>query len=282
MKIFLFLIILYFISFFKTHDNYCQDDITLITALFKIETNRYNFTNYLDWVNNLLSINRSIVFFIDKNISQLIKNKRPKIFVNKTIWIENDFKDLYSYKHFKKEFNETYLIDGAKYKHTVPLFILWAEKCFFIKKTIYYNYFRSKCFYWIDAGYFREKNMSSFINNWPSTEKCYSDPRVLINGVREIGSNEFKLLKSFDYIAHEKFKNNCNVGAGLFGGQAKYLIRFIYYYYKTIKLFYKKKKFIGSEQNLYTYINYLHKDIVNLINTKMNYYYFKTYLSKND
>ena len=234
---------------------------------------------YFIWINNLLQINASFVFYIDENLSKFIKNKRPKIYENKTVWIETKFSDLYSYKHFKKDFTETYLLSEKKTMHSVPLYIIWAEKSFFLKKSIYRNYFNSECFYWIDAGFFRDINMSRYLYNWPSYDKCKKDPRVIINLIRNISNKEINNLKLFDNIEHEKFKHIANVGGGLFGGKSDYLIRFIYLYYKTIKLFIKKKKFIGCDQNLYTYISFFHKDIVNIIYSKGDYHYFKFYLS---
>ena len=279
-KFIFLLLFLYFLQNIMLSNHYPQDNITLVTAFFNVSSPRHKFNEYLIWINNLLQLNISLVFFIDKSISVQIKYKRPKIYEKKTIWIENDLTDLYSYKHFKKEFSKSFLIDKAKYKHSVPLFIVWAEKLFFLKKTIFINYFKSKCFYWIDAGYFREKNMSNYLFNWPSIDKCNEDPRVIINGIRKFDDKELNGLKNFNYQTHDKFMNNYNIAAGLFGGQSSYILKFVYLYYKTIKLFIRKKKFIGSEQNLYTFIGYLHKDIVKVINSG-DFYYFKDFLSNN-
>jgi len=271
----LLFVLINIILFFKLNKKiYPKDNITLVTALFKLKTNRHKFNSYFNWIKNLLSINSSIIIFTDNYIYKRIKGKRPKIYNNKTIWIKYDFSNLYSYKHFKKDFIKSYKIDRLKNKHNVQLFIVWAEKCFFLKKSIYRNFFGSKCFYWIDAGYFRDNNMSLFLNNWPSIKKCNEDPRVIINGIRILHKNEINGLKSFDFNTHYKFMNNFNIGSALFGGKSNYLIKFIYLYYKTLKLFIKKEKFIGSEQNLFTFIAYLYPKIVNLINSR-KWYYFK-------
>lgn len=240
-KIIKFLFLLFFLSFLQDilfANHYPQDDITLVTAFFNVSSPRHKFNEYLIWINNLLQLNIFLVFFIDKSISNQIKYKRPKIYENKTIWIENDLTDLFSYKHFKNDFSKSFLIDKAKYKHSVPLFIVWAEKIFFLKKTIFSNYYKSKCFYWIDARYFRDKNMSDYLFNWPSIGKCNEDPRVIINGIRKIDDTELNGLKNFNSKIHDKFMNNCNIAAGLFGGESSYLLKFVYFYYKTIRSFY--------------------------------------------
>jgi len=278
-KFLFFLIFIYLLISLYIKNKYPTDNITLVTAFFKLETNRHTLNEYFIYIQNLLLINASFVFYIDKNISKFIMEKRPKIYENKTVWIETNFSDLFSFRHFKKDFTETYLLCEKKNFHSVPLYIIWAEKVKFLKRSIYNNYFNSKCFYWIDAGFFHDKNMSNYLYNWPSYDKCKKDPRVIINQVRNLSNMEINNIIHFDSIEHENFKHKANVGGGLFGGRSDYLIKFIYLYYKAIKLFKKKKKFIGSEQNIYTYVSFLHKDITNIINSNGNFHYFKLYLS---
>ena len=140
----------------KEINNLPEDNITLVTALFKLKSNRHRFNEYLIWIENLLQINKPIVFFIEPSLLNIIKEKRPKIYENKTIWIERNFSDLYAYKHDLKKFQETYIIDKAKFKHTVDLYIIWSEKVNFLNESIEKNYFNSKYFFWVDAGLFRD------------------------------------------------------------------------------------------------------------------------------
>ncbi len=73
------------------------------------------------------------------------------------------------------------------------LYTIWSEKCNFLRAAAIKNVFNSTCFYWVDAGNFRNKsNIKNYIN-WPSTEKCYVDGRVVINEKLNI-SNYIKEL----------------------------------------------------------------------------------------
>ena len=276
--IFLVFLLFYLIKYFllKKNNKYIKNSVTLVSALFKIKS-KYSFSKYLMWVQNLLKINCSLIFFVDKRISNYIKKKRPKIFENKTVLIETSINDFYSYKHFKKNFINSYKIDHEKSYHTVPLYLVWAEKCYFLKKAIKYNYFNSECFYWIDAGYFRNKE-NKLIENWPSNKKCYEDPRVLINSIRNPSNNEIEGIKKFNYTIYSKFFKKANVGGGLFGGKSKNLIKFIHLYYKTIKIFIKHNIFIGKDQNLFAYVSYLNPTIAKIVYSG-KWYYFKLYLS---
>ena len=263
----------------KEINNLPEDNITLVTALFKLKSNRHRFNEYLIWIENLLQINKPIVFYIEPSLLNTIKEKRPKIYENKTIWIERNFSDLYAYKHDLKKFQETYIIDKAKFKHTVDLYIIWSEKVNFLNESIEKNYFNSKYFFWVDAGLFRDENkkqMIPYYNNWPSLEKIEKDPRVKLNGIRKISKEELDKLMNFDSYTHNKFMNDYNVAGGFFGGRTDYLIEFRKLYYEILELFYKHKKYIGTDQNLFTIVGYLHPEIVNIINSG-DYSFLKKY-----
>ena len=262
--IIIFCLILFTFSLID-NKNFLKDDITLVTCLYQIETNRHNFSDYLIWVDNLLQINKSIIFYVQPNLSNIIKSKRPQIFENKTILIEKNFSSLYSYLHYLKQFKETYFIDKAVDKHTVDLYIIWSEKMNFLKESIEYNYFKTKYFFWVDAGLFRHKNMTKYINDWPSIQIIKKDPRVTLNGIREISQEELNNLMNFDPIAHANFMNSPNVAAGFFGGSTNNILKFINYYYQILDLFYENNIFIGSEQNIYTFVCKLHPEIANII-----------------
>ena len=264
-------------SIFEGSNEYEQDDLTIVTAYYKIKS-KHPFSVYLSRLKNFVKLNHSIVFFTSKAFINNIKELRPKHLLNKTIFIEMEIEDFYSYKKFRKEFNESFFIDNEKRIHTVPLYLIWAEKCFFLKKVILNNYFNSKCFFWIDAGFFIHSTLMNNYINWPSTKKCYENPKVLINSIRKVPESEKKNLLDFNFQFYKLFQRKTNVAGGAFGGQPKYLMKFIYYYYKTIKLFIRHKFFIGKDQNLFAFIAFSHPEIVNLVQSG-DWHYFIKYLS---
>ena len=60
------------------------------------------------WMKSLLMLNTSIVFFTHKLLIDIAAEMRPKNLHYKTKFIVLEMEDFYSYKHFFKEFNETY------------------------------------------------------------------------------------------------------------------------------------------------------------------------------
>ena len=154
-----------------------------------------------------------------------------------------------------------------------------GRKKYVLKKTILNNTFHSKCYYWIDAGYFIEKkvNMKRYINNWPSTKKCFEDKRLLMGQVKNFSYFEKKRIVNFDIGALKKLETDTNVAAGLFGGQADNILKFVDYYYKALNEYSKRNLFIGKEQNIFTFVAFSHPEIVKLVFSR-KYLFFKIYL----
>ena len=262
-----------------TNPKYQQDDLTLVSAYYRVKSKHSN-ESYLNWINNIVLLNKSIVFFSNKEFMPTLKKLRPKELYYKTIFIQLEIEEFYSYINFYKAFNQTFEIDIENKHHSVLLYIIWSEKCTFLKKVIQANYFNSKCFYWIDAGYFREKQyeMKKYLDNWPSTNKCYEDKRLLLGQVK-LFSNSFKeKIINFDKDTHQMLQRKPNVIGGLFGGQINNTLKFIDLYYNSIKLFIQHKIFIGKDQNIFTFVAFAHPEIVNLVFCK-TYFDFKAYLA---
>jgi hypothetical protein len=291
-KIIKFIIVLFLLLFFllefliiyknkiinKWPQKLTMDKITLVTAFYKIKS-KHSYQDYLEWMNNILKINRSIVFYFENSLPKKIKNMRPREFENKTIWIEYNMKDFYSFNHYLKDFKETYTIDIEKSHHSVPLYLIWAEKCKFLENAVNKNYFNSTCFYWVDAGFFRNSTkIKSYINDWPSPKNCFEDPRVIFNVLRASSKNEIEELRDFNINTHLEFQKQYNVGGNMFGGQSEYIKKFKNLYYNTLELFIKKKIFIGKDQNIFAYISYLHPETIKLVYSG-NWFYLQDYLS---
>ena len=99
---------------------------------------------------------------------------RPIELHKKSVFIEIEMEDFYSYKNFFDNFTELY-------KDNVPLYLIWAEKGNFLKKAIAQDYFKSKCFYWIDISYFSVENINytNYLNGWPKLDQCLGDEKLL-------------------------------------------------------------------------------------------------------
>ena len=244
---------------------YKQDELAIVSAYYKIKS-KHKPRTYLDWISNFVLLNKSIVLFSSKKFIRRLKSLRPKELFNKTVFISVEINEFYSYKNFYSEFEKSFAIDFERRHHSIPLYLIWAEKCNFMKKVIINNYFNSTCFYWIDMGYFREKkNFDKYLNNWPSTKKCYEDPKLLMGQVKNFSNSEKERILNFNIEEHIKLRKNINVIGGIFGGQSKNILKFIDLYYYTVRLFIKKGIFIGKDQNIFTYMAFSHPEVIKLI-----------------
>ena len=54
------------------------DNITMITAMIKIDKNKYN-SNYIEWISNLLlNLDKNLIVFVSKEYYEIIKHLRLK------------------------------------------------------------------------------------------------------------------------------------------------------------------------------------------------------------
>ena len=250
------------IKIFK--ENFSQDDITLVTAYYRFRS-KHRIYIYNQWMNNLLQINKPIIFFLEKTSFKKIFYKRPKKYLNKTIWVFANINEFYTYKNFYEEYKKSYEIDVERFRHNVRLYMIWSEKSNFLRTAAIKNYFNSKCFYWVDAGNFRNKSDLNKYINWPSTNKCFEDGRVVIN--ERLNKSDYIKdgLKRFDPIIHRVFQRSYNVDGSCFGGKREFVIKFCNLFYEMVRIYIQKNIFIGKDQNIMAFIAYFYPNITNLI-----------------
>ena len=114
---YILLLILTFQSNDKKYNDiiqYKHDDLTIVSAYYKIKSKR-KASQYKDRLLNFVLLNKSIVFFTNKKFMPRIKAMRPKNLYNKTVFIEAEIEEFYSYKQFKHEFEKSFKIDLEKY-----------------------------------------------------------------------------------------------------------------------------------------------------------------------
>lgn len=256
-------------------------NITLVSAYFKIPSKHLT-SEYDQWISNFLQIDSPMIFFIDNAYYREIIVKRPVKYINKTIWIKINITDFYSYKKYFKEFNQAYKIDIEKNIHTVPLYLVWAEKINFLKIAVVENYFQSKCFYWIDSGCFRNnESVLNYIKDWPSPKKCFEDGRVIMNEVLKHSNDFYSNYTKFDITTHKYMQKSISVDGSCFGGQKNYIFKFHDLYYDVLNKFIEHGIFIGKDQNIFAYIAYNNPTIVKLVYLK-KFFGLRKYLLKSD
>ena len=121
--ILLFIFINIYLNIIDADNKYFHDDLTLVSAYYQIKS-KHTEEEYLKWINNIVLLNKSFVFFTNKQFMPTLKRLRPKDFHNKTVFIDLELEDFFSYKKFYKNFKESFEIDFENSYHTVPLYII--------------------------------------------------------------------------------------------------------------------------------------------------------------
>jgi len=88
---------------------YPQDDLTLVCAYYRIKS-KHKYSEYLKWMSNLVLLNKSFVFYTNKEFMPILKEMRPKELHYKTIFIEIEMEEFYSYKNYYNEFNKSFYL----------------------------------------------------------------------------------------------------------------------------------------------------------------------------
>ena len=104
-------------------EEYKQDELTIVSGYYIIKS-KHSFMDYYKRINNFVKLNHSLVFFTNKKFINILKEMRPKNLYYKTIFVEMEMEEFYSYKNFFKEFNESFYIDPENSYHTVPLYMV--------------------------------------------------------------------------------------------------------------------------------------------------------------
>ena len=86
-----------FVVFFNNPNNKSfEDDLTLVSAYYQVKSKHSNI-EYLRWIRNILLLNKSLVFFASKKFMPVVKKLRPIKLYYKTIFVELEMKDFYSW-----------------------------------------------------------------------------------------------------------------------------------------------------------------------------------------
>ncbi len=262
-----------------------MDDITLVTAYFKLERNKYN-TDYIDWMGNLLlNLDKNLIIFTDEFTEQLIKDMR-KNYENKTLIIKMKLNEFHSVKYLDY-FIKDHLRDKYRHLRNPNLYMIWNEKLKFIEKAIDINPFKTNYFSWIDIGYVRNKiYVDKYIKKgFPDISKLTEDKIYMLN-------IDYNFTKE-DFIDpyNSKFQMIDNkIGGGFIIGNSINLKKMIKEFYEVIIPEYiKRNYFLGEDQTLYTSLYLKRPDLITLIKgnddettiqyCQMRWFYFLKYLT---
>lgn len=266
-----------------------MDNITLITAYFKLDKNKYN-SDYIDWMSNLLmNLDKNLIIFTSIDTYLLIKKLREN-YKTKTFIIITTIEDFYNYKYldyYKKDHERDHM--NMKYPNlrNPSLYMIWNEKLKFVERGMNINPYKTSYFAWIDIGYVRNKiYIDKYLKKgFPNVENLKEDKIYMLNIDYTFTSEDFKdpFNQKFRYIDNK-------IGGGFIIGSEINLRKMIEEFYNNILITYMNNDyFIGEDQTLYTSLYLKNPEMIKLIRgdndettlpyCEMKWFYFLKFLT---
>ena len=106
---------------------YQEDDLTLVSAYYRIKS-KFTSNHYLNWLSNIVMLNKSFVFFTNKEFMPTLKLLRPKELHYKSVFIELEMEDFYSNITFYNDFKETFHRDPENIIMLFNFFMLFKNR----------------------------------------------------------------------------------------------------------------------------------------------------------
>lgn len=243
----------------QSHKMKYETYITVVTCYFKIKS-KYSDEKYKIWIKMFLNIPMNIIIFTDLESFEFIKECRNK-YLNKTKIIVIKLNEFEMYKHIDY-FNYSYTIDPEKTIHSPELYLIWAEKPYFVKKSIELNPFNSKWFFWCDIGCCRNPqyaNMYLTFPNWISILN-YETNKIIYSKIQDfLASDNIKyengILKLYTMNLSPIYLTR--IQGGFFAVHETMISKLIELYNTTFNLFKNNKIFGGKDQYImYTMLLY--------------------------
>jgi hypothetical protein len=242
-----------------------SDNITIVTGYFTIPSKFTNET-YLNWIKNFLSLNCKMIIFTDEKNYKFIKSQRS---IENTYLIKIELNEFVTYKHIDY-WNYCKSIDREEY-HTPELYMIWAEKTYFLEKAINLNPFKCDLFFWSDMGCIRDTNQLQYISTFPNYQKFqnYDLNKFFLSSIAP-----FKLIDPY-------FKNGLSVPlllkdgkspdiinriqGGFLGGSIECIKNWVNLYTNELNFFIENKYFGGKDQYIFINIYLKNKEQFNLL-----------------
>lgn len=243
---------------------------TIVTGYFNIKS-KFPHEQYVTWMKNILcNVRTPMVIYTDISSYDLIHDLR-KPFMRFTKIIVCKITDFHVYKYVK-QFENNWILDHEKHIHSPELYMVWAEKSFFLRRAIHNNYFNTYNFFWCDIGSLRGQFNYKHMTHWPYLNNdIYDDKKVYISQVGKF-HKWFYDMDMEGIIKQDTSKCLDTVG-GLFGGGADVLQKWADEYEYILQHYFKRNKFAGKDQLIYLNICVKNPNMVNIINSNTNTYY---------
>ena len=235
--------------------------VTLVSAFFQFPS-KHSQSQYREWIDNFMKMDfaSGVIVYADEQTHQwLLETHPPKPTMQ---YRRREFADFVSAKWdwTADEAADHELAIG----HSIPLYQVWAEKCFMIADIVRENPFQSDAFVWCDIGNFRNRDWLPRLNGFPASDAI---DRRCVTFVQICPFTEEDRLAAEGPVT-DRFKHRLTLSGSIFGGGADALLRYSDIYTHLLDEAGRCKVFRGMDQNMMAWIALRHPDLVHCIHPR--------------
>ncbi len=257
----------------STIDNSLNFNSTIVTCLFNAK-NKYDKSDcksdtnsdkksqdskksvYKSWSKTFYKNNHTtpMIIYTDDYYYDMVCEYR-KDFMDRTIIRKIDFTEFRSYQWIDT-FNDQYnRMDPEKHIHSVDLYLIWAEKSEFMRKSAMENPFQSEFFIWMDSGMIRDKRLGMILHNFPDIRGIRSiinetNPSVCLLEMSSEWRSRIEIDNEFIMKNDQYVRSNIHIGGTTFFGNREGILKWGDDYYSMLDEYKKRNFFIGKDQNV--------------------------------
>jgi hypothetical protein len=209
-----------------------------------------------------------MIIFTDNQNYEKIKQIRNE---SNTKIVKIELKDFVVYDYIDY-WKYCHSIDIENKYHSPELYMIWAEKTFFLKRAINLNPFNSNYFFWSDIGCIRNEKMLQEIRTFPNLKffQQYNLEKFFLSCVEPFQTIDKIFTKDKISLTHKnKNGKSCEIinriQGGFLGGSIKSIEKWVDSFINELALFISSKTFGGKDQYIFNHIYLKNPENFNLL-----------------
>lgn len=210
--------------------------VTVVSAYYELES-KHSAEEYFQWTNNFLRLSCYRILFCDTHCDRFKALRDERLMVVEWPLADTEMAFL------EPMWNRQFALDPERAIHRSHwLYIVWAQKAWFVKRAQELNPFGSTHFIWMDAGAIRDSKRLPLLANWPKADK-----------VREVAQDDRIVALTIQPFPTEApaFLVGDYIGGTSFVASAKGWDRFRELYWQTLVKGISLGEFVGKDQTVY-------------------------------
>lgn len=235
-------------------------DVTVVTCYYQIPSKQSKEV-YHKWIANFMQMNFQVVIFTDQETYEFLNVQYPAR--KNRIYQVVELKEFVCSQEFCNDgWDFGYHLDHELYtvRHSVPLYKVWNEKLFFVRRAVTLDPYHSDYFLWADIGCFREANPEKRFPYFPSSSRL-SRNKITMLSIEPMLEEERKMPFELD----NRFQKLARIGGGIFGGGKDACLQFVDIHHRMLLAFKQRGLFAGKDQNLYIFAIIQYPDLFDIV-----------------